>query len=95
MAAYRLLSRIAAVTAAAAAPPASRIPAAANWAEPAKVVPDITTAASGPISADRANTPNEMPKAITAGANGRTARTPAPIPRRSATRSLSPDHPLA
>ena len=43
---YRALSSDAATIAASAAPPASSAPAAANWAAPAKVVPDMTTAAA-------------------------------------------------
>jgi hypothetical protein len=77
------------VTAAATAPPASSTPAAANCADPAKVVPENTIAAAGPIPADWASTPNEMPNATTAGTNGTTARTPAAGPDAGG-RTLSP-----
>jgi hypothetical protein len=50
--------------------------ATANCAEPAKVVADITSVASRSIPAERASTPNEMPKATTATVRGATARTP-------------------
>jgi hypothetical protein len=70
------LSSTAAATAATTAPPAPRIETAANWADPAKVVIDITTGASDPIPAERASTPNEAPKTTTAAANGSAARAP-------------------
>src|SRR3546814_207219 len=50
---------------------------AANCADPAKVVADITIGASQPIPAERASRPNEMPKPSTATASGATARAPA------------------
>lgn len=61
---------------AAATPPPVPSTATANCAEPAKVVTDITTGASEPIPASRASTPNEIPKAPTATANGTATRTP-------------------
>ena len=56
--------------------PAPRIEAAANWADPAKVVADITTGATRPMPADRARTPNDSPKAKAATPMGAAARTP-------------------
>jgi hypothetical protein len=50
--------------------------ATANWAEPAKVVADITTGATRPMPAARASTPNETPKARAATPIGAAARTP-------------------
>lgn len=66
------------MTALAIAPPASRIEAEANCAEPANVVADITTAASGGKPAERARMPYEIPKPATAIVSGRTARAPPP-----------------
>ena len=57
-------------------PPAPRIEATANWAEPAKVVTDITTGATCPMPAARARTPNDTPKARAATPIGAAARTP-------------------
>ena len=57
-------------------PPVPRIETAANWADPANVVTDITIGATTPIPAARARTPNEIPKPTTAIASGATARTP-------------------
>src|SRR5829696_344168 len=65
--------------AAAAPPPSSRIVAAANWAEPAKVVADIATAPTGPIPASTARRPKEAPKRKGATASGSAARTPSRI----------------
>ena len=79
---YRALSSTAAVTALATPPPASRIEAEANCAEPANVVPDITTAANGGNPADRASSPKEIPKPATAMVSGNTARAPPPKLRR-------------
>ena len=64
--------------AAAAVPPALSTETAANWAEPANVVSDITIEAtpSNPAACER--TPNEAPNASTAGSRGATAREPAP-----------------
>ena len=73
---YRAFSRTAARTAVAADPPAPRTETAANCADPAKVVTDITMGATLPIPAARASTPNEIPNAPTAIASGTTARTP-------------------
>ena len=73
--AYRALSSTAATTAAASVPPAPRIEAAANWAEPANVVADITIGAIEPI-VGRARTPNEIPKPSTAIENGATFLAP-------------------
>jgi hypothetical protein len=64
------------VTAAATVPPAPRIETAANCADPAKVVADITIGASQPMPAERASRPNEMPNPRTATASGATARAP-------------------
>jgi hypothetical protein len=57
-------------------PPAPRIEAAANWAEPAKVVTDITTGATRPMPAARARTPNDTPKTSAATPIGAAARAP-------------------
>ena len=59
---------MAAVIAAPTPPAALRTEAAANWAEPANVVADITTEASPPIPAAWATSPNDAPKTTTAGA---------------------------
>ena len=52
MAAYRAFSRAAAPTAAATVPPAPSTETAANCADPANVVADISTAAAGLRPAD-------------------------------------------
>ena len=62
-------------TAAARVPPADRIEADANCAEPANVTIDITTGATRPITG-RASTPKEIPKPRTAIENGTTLRAP-------------------
>ncbi len=54
---YRAFSSTAAVIAAATVPPTSRIDAAANCADPANVVIDITIGASTPMPAALASTP--------------------------------------
>src|SRR5919198_455965 len=74
--AYRTLSSTAARIAAAAVPPASRIDAAANWAEPAKVVADMTIGASQPIPTLRASKPKETANGKTAIPIGTARRTP-------------------
>ena len=67
---YRRFNRIAATTAAPTVPPSPRIETAANWADPANVVTDITIGATRPI-AGAARTPNDTPKPNT---RSRTAR---------------------
>jgi hypothetical protein len=62
--------------AAAAAPPSRRTEAAANWADPAKLVADMTSGAVHPIPAARASTPKESAKANDATLIGATARIP-------------------
>jgi hypothetical protein len=76
MGVYRAFSRRAAATAAATLPPTPRIETAANCAEPANVVADITTGATGPMPAARASTPIETPNATTGTARGRALRAP-------------------
>ena len=76
IAAYRALSRTAAAIAAAAPPPVCRIEVAANWAEPAKVVADMTAAAAKLIPAVRASNPNDAAKAAAAMPIGSAARAP-------------------
>jgi hypothetical protein len=51
---------------------------AANCAEPANVVADMTTGATGPIPASRARKPNGIPNAATATASGQPRRNPGP-----------------
>src|SRR5204863_6463465 len=48
----------------------------ANWADPAKVVADMTTGAQAPIPAVRARTPKDTPKARTAMPIGTLRRAP-------------------
>src|SRR5918999_2257597 len=74
---YRALSNTAAKTAAATVPPAPSTETSANWAEPAKVVSDMTIEAVAPNPAAWASTPKDAPKANTAGRSGATARRPA------------------
>src|SRR5919197_2706221 len=69
----------AAATAATTVPASRRIDAAANCAEPDKVVADMTTGASEPIPEARASTPNEAAKRTMAGSSGAIARDPARI----------------
>jgi hypothetical protein len=64
--------------AAAIPPPAERIEAIANCADPAKVVADITTDAVAPIPAASASTPKDIPNSTTATAKGAAARRPGP-----------------
>ena len=67
---------------------------AADCAEPAKVVSDMTTAAVTPVPAAAASTPNDAPKRNEPTAIGATARTPSRRPcRRSATRPSLPLRP--
>src|SRR3954453_3844832 len=61
---------------AASVPPAESPAAAANGAEPAKVVAEKTTAFRPPRPASRAGTPKVTPKAPTATANGAMTRAP-------------------
>ena len=64
-------------------PPPARIEAAANCAEPAKVVALMTIAGSAPMPPDEADrTPNETPNRPTATANGSAVT----APRRSSKR---------
>src|SRR5687768_15288771 len=63
--------------AAATVPPAPSTETMANWAEPAKVVSDMTIDAVAPNPAAWASTPKEAPKASTAGRSGAIARRPA------------------
>ena len=58
------------MTAAAMLPPSSSTDAAANWAEPANVVADMTIGATEPMPAVDARIPNAMPKLAEAGATG-------------------------
>src|SRR3954471_18309211 len=58
---------MAAVAAAPTLPAALRTEAAANCAEPANVVADMTTDASVPMPEERARRPHETPKTRTAG----------------------------
>ena len=51
-------------------PPAARIDAIANWAEPAKTVADMTIASTEPMPEARARTPKEMLNASAARAIG-------------------------
>src|SRR3954469_5532449 len=64
-------------TAAPSVPPAAKIETAANWAEPANTIADITIAARVLKPASRASTPNESDSRNPAAANGTPARTPA------------------
>ena len=64
------------MTAAATVPPSPMTDTAANCADPANVVADITIGASQPKPAARARTPNEIPNPATAIAKGPTARAP-------------------
>src|SRR3954447_14152140 len=68
---------MAAVAAAPTLPAALRTEAAANCADPANVVADMTTDASVPMPADWARRPNETPKTRTAGAMVAARRAPA------------------
>src|SRR5919197_951999 len=70
------MSSTAARIAAAAVPPASRIDATANCAEPAKVVADMTTGATRPMPTLRASKPYDTPKRPTAIPIGAARRTP-------------------
>src|SRR3954447_7475884 len=67
----------AAETAAASPPPAAMIWIAANWAEPAKTIADMTIAAAAEKPASRASTPKDSESRKPAAANGTPARTPA------------------
>ena len=75
------MRRIAATTAAATEPPAPSTEIAANWADPAKVVIDMTMGAAVPSPAARARTPKDTPNPSTAIANGADCRTPSLGPR--------------
>ncbi len=57
-------------------PPVPSTDAAANCADPANVVADMTTGATLPIPAASASTPNERPKTNALAAIGATARAP-------------------
>ena len=97
---YLALRSAAATIAAAAPPPVSRIDAAANCAEPAKVVADISRAAAQPMPASPDSRPNEAPKSSGASASGRAARTPSRMrvegmPRRYRERPFRPGNRLA
>src|SRR5207244_10503022 len=61
-------------TAAPTLPPAPPTDTAANCAEPANVVADMTIGATTPKPAERARTPKERPKPKTASASGKIAR---------------------
>src|SRR5437773_4811536 len=65
----------------AAAPPACRTDVAANCADPANVVTDMTTGATPPMPAARARTPYDRPNPKTATAIGTTATAPSRKPR--------------
>ena len=77
---YRAFSRSAAATAAATVPPAPSTETAANCAEPANVVADITIGAAQPQPAARASRPKDTPNATTATASGAAARAPSRCP---------------
>ena len=80
---YRAFSRSAAAIAVTGPPPAEMTDAAANCAEPAKVVALITTAGRAPMPPDVAeSTPNETPNSPTAIASGSAVT----APRRSSNR---------
>src|SRR5690349_15558482 len=64
------------MTAAATLPPLSSTDAAANCAEPANVVADMTIGATEPRPAVTARIPNAIPKLIEAGATGAIRRRP-------------------
>ena len=66
----------AAATAAPAVPPEARIAIAANWAEPAKTIADITIAAMADRPAPWATTPNDSASRPPATPKGTPARTP-------------------
>lgn len=68
--------------AAAVAPPVPITEAAANCAEPANVVADMTSGASHPMWAPRATTPNETANPNTAMASGTASRNPATVSAR-------------
>jgi hypothetical protein len=65
--------------AASAPPPVSSVEAAANCADPAKVVIDMTIAAAGPIPADPARSPKEAPNSTGPGVSGAIARAPSRV----------------
>ncbi len=71
-----MFSSTAAVTAAATPLPAPSSEAAANWAEPAKVVADMSSAGSVPKPAEVARTPKVRPSNRLAMASGATRRAP-------------------
>lgn len=73
----RELSSKAAASAASAPPPAPRIEAAPNCAEPENTTADMTIGASAPHPSDRATTPKDTPTKKTASAKGVAARAPA------------------
>jgi hypothetical protein len=62
--------------AAAAVPPAPSTETMANWADPANVVADMTSAASESMPAAFARTPNDAPNATIAGISGSITRIP-------------------
>src|SRR5215471_3198709 len=70
MARYRALRRTAAITAASTLPPLSRTDVAANCADPANVVADMTIGATEPSPAATARMPNAIPKLAEAGTTG-------------------------
>ena len=72
---YRAFKRTAAITAAPRVPASLRIDAAANCAEPANVVTDITIGATRPIDGS-ASTPKDIPNRNTAIENGATFQAP-------------------
>src|SRR5215216_3830729 len=60
-------------------PLCAKIDAAANWAEPARVVSEKTTGGTTPMPATRASMPKDTPNAAAASAIGMIARAPASI----------------
>src|SRR5688500_5502397 len=85
---------LAEVAAAATPPPAPSTEAAANWAEPAKVVADMTTAATASKPAVPERTPNDAPKAAAATAIGAIRLAPSLYPlsvRDPVTREVEPE----
>ena len=66
----------AAPMAAATVPPVATIEIAANCADPAKTMADMTIACSSLIPASTASTPNDADTSTPAAANGKPSRTP-------------------
>ena len=71
----------AAATAAPAPPPWARIEIAVNWADPAKTIADMITAAMSEKPASSARIPNDAARMPPATANGAPTRSPSRNPR--------------